>query len=236
MNYSVVICSYNKLESLKIVVSGLQKIDGFENHEYILSDDFSTDGTLEWAKESDFFTKVLEMECDGPYRLNTIRNRGITAASNGIVVLLDADCMPEEKYFEGHNQVFEKNQQCISVGFTHFYDREGVKLQIRDHRFPWLNGKEECKMGWMAAYGGNIAIPKKIWAQVGQFDEDFNGAWGLEDAEFAYRIHLVGADIIAHRLSSVRHLQHPHTGTKEMRAGKGPNTKKFKDKHGFYPC
>jgi len=236
MKYSVVICSYNKLEYLKRVVAGLEHAEGFKDHEYILSDDLSTDGTLEWAEESGFFDKILVMEEEGCYRLNTIRNRGIDAASNGFVVLLDADCVPEEHYFAGHDSVFEQNPRRLSVGFTHFFDSEGKKLHAPDHRNPWLKGAKQCKIGWMAAYGGNIAFSKKVWVEVGRFDESFNGAWGLEDAEFAYRAHTVGVEIVAHRLSVVRHLQHPHSGTKEMRQGRGPNTKKFKEKHGFSPC
>ena len=236
MNYSVVVCSFNKLEYLKRVVAGIRNIENFKEHEYILSDDLSTDGTLEWVAESGFFDQVLVMEEEGNYRLNTVRNRGMRAASNKFVVILDADCVPVPRYFEGHNHIFEQDQRRLSVGFTNFVDKEGDKVLNMDHRLPWLKGGDECKIGWVSAYGGNIAIPKNIWAEVGEFDENFNGAWGLEDAEFAYRAHLVGARIMMHRLAVVHHLQHPHTGTKEMRQGKGPNTRKFKEKHKFLPC
>lgn len=235
MKYSVVICSYNKLEYLKRVVEGFRAIEDFDEHEYILSDDFSTDGTLEWADESGFFEHIVGMEDEGEYRLNTIRNQGILAASSDFVVLLDADCVPQPRYFEGHDYVFELDQRRLSVGFTDFFNTEGTKAVNMDHRRPWLKGGNECKIGWMSAYGGNIAIPKKIWNEVGRFDEDFNGAWGLDDAEFAYRAHLAGVDIVMHRHAVVHHLRHPHTGTKQMRQGKGPNTKKFKKKHGFSP-
>jgi len=166
MNYSVIVCSFNKLEYLKRVVAGLQKIGG--DHEYILSDDLSTDGTLEWAEESKFFGKILVMKEPGNYRLNSIRNRGIQEASNKYAVFLDADCVPEDNYFEGHDSVFECDPRRLSVGFTHFFDSEGKRLLAPDHRFAWLKpDSNECNIGWMAAYGGNIAIPKNIWAEAG---------------------------------------------------------------------
>ena len=234
MSYSVVICSFNKLDSLELVVAALRKIGG--DHEYILSDDLSTDGTLKWAKKLSFFDKILVMEKPGDYRLNSVRNRGIEAAENDRVVLLDADCVPEARYFEGHDAVFSQQEKSLSVGFTHFYDKKGVSLVAPDHRKRWLNGKDCCSIGWMAAYGGNVAMSKKLWLTIGRFDEDFNGAWGFEDVEFAYRAHVAGAHIVAHKLSVVRHLQHACTGTKAMREGRGPNTAKFKKKHGFSPC
>lgn len=234
MNYSVVICSYNKLEYLKRVVASLEAIGG--PHEYILSDDCSTDGTLEWVENGGFFDKVVTMEEDLGYCLNTVRNQGIRAATNKFVVLLDADCVPEKHYFEGHDRVFESGVRKLSVGFTNFYDEVGESMVMPDHRFNWLGEKDVCKIGWMSAYGGNMAISKKLWTEVGEFDESFNGAWGLDDAEFAYRVHLVEAQIVGHRLSCVRHLRHPHSGTEAMRSGRGPNTVKFKKKHGFSPC
>jgi GT2 family glycosyltransferase len=234
VSYSVVICSFNKLKSLKHVVKSLREIGG--GHEYILSDDLSTDGTIEWAEKSRFFDKVLVMENPGHYRLSAIRNRGMEAAENGRVVILDGDCVPEKRYFEGHDAVFGERAKSLSVGFTHFYDEKGTNLVAPDHRAKWLGEKEFCSFGWMAAYGGNIAVPKNLWLEVGRFDEDFDGAWGLEDAEFAYRAHIASAAIVAHRLSVVRHLRHPYTGTKEMRNGRGPNTEKFCKKHGFRPC
>ena len=232
--YSVIICSYNKLESLKKVVASLSEID--RDNEYILSDDYSTDGTIEWAKESGFFDQIIEMKEDKGYCLNTVRNNGIRAAKNQIAVLLDADCVPEPDYFNGHDIVFDKTLRCISVGFTNFFNTDGTKLLKNNHRLKWLGTNKQFDIKWNAVYGGNIAIPRNIWAEVGQFDERFNGAWGLDDAEFAYRATTLDIPMVIHNLSLVRHLQHPVSGTVEMRSGRGPNTKKFKDKHGFMPC
>jgi len=235
MNYSVVICSYNKLEYLKLVTSALQAIGG--DHQYILADDCSNDGTVEWANSINFFDKVYSEPEDNGYCLCTIRNRGIERADFDHVVLLDADCMPEETYFNGHNSVFADNKEALSAGFTHFYDSVGKKIINPDHRRKWVpHGKSCVPMGWMSTYGGNMAFTKSVWKTVGGFDERYNGAWGLEDADFAYSCHKKGFGIFAHVESVVRHLKHPVSGTKEMRFGRGPNTKKFKDKHGFSPC
>jgi len=236
MKYSVVICSYNKLESLKLVAGAL-KATGVE-YELVLSDDGSTDRTVEWARESDLFTRVIEGDRSDEYRLCTVRNSGIEAASGRYIILLDADCVPNSDYFSGHDLAFDTYPNCISVGFTIPYDSSGTKKIANDQRQIWAKkaGTDICACGWMAAYGGNISFPKKLWEELGGFDERYNGAWGLEDADFAYMAHKKNVTIVTSSKTVARHLAHPRTGTAEMHSGKGPNTKKFKDKHGFYPC
>jgi glycosyltransferase involved in cell wall biosynthesis len=236
MRYSVVICSYNKLEYLKLVMAALGRT-GVEC-EVILSDDGSDDGTVEWARESDLFDVVLESERSTEYRLCSVRNKGISQATGDYIILLDADCAPDADFFNGHEEVFALDPKGMSVGYTRLYDKTGTKIIREDHRRNWAkkSGKKVCSIRWMDAYGGNVAFPKSLWERVGGFDERYNGAWGLEDADFAYMIHKIGIGIRASLRTVVRHLEHPVTGTKEMRAGKGPNTKKFKDKHGFFPC
>jgi len=235
MNYSVVICSYNKLESLKIVVSGLQKIDGFENHEYILSDDFSTDGLIEWAHSCGFFDCVIQAEGDGGYRLNTLRNNGFERASNDVVVILDGDCVPVPTFFHGHSNVFSNYGNAISVGFTDFFDSDGKNMIRKDPR--WGDGSGDVKkITWRDVFGGNIAIPKKIWNEVGKFDIDYNGEWGFEDLDFSFRANAIGVDFIADRRTVANHIQHPISKSHNASNLHGRNNTLFLSKHGFRPC
>jgi len=206
--------------------------------EYVLSDDGSTDGTPEWAAESCFFSKIVSTGENTGYRLCTVRNNGISALSSDVdtVILLDADCRPEPSYFEGHDTVYSSFGNVISVGITDNYTKDASSLISSDHRRPWLKGKDSIKISWMSAYGGNMSFPLAVWKNIGGFDEEYNGAWGLEDADFAYSCHKNGVFSILGAKSVVRHMQHPPTGTAEMRFGKGPNTEYFKKKHGFSPC
>jgi glycosyltransferase involved in cell wall biosynthesis len=237
VKYSVVVCSYNKLPYLKRTVESLLAIGG--GHEYILSDDGSNDGTVEWASSSGFFTKIVSTGVNDGYRLCTVRNNGVMASSGDVthVVLLDADCKPESTYFTGHDLVYSECQpESISVGITDNYDEEGIKLIAGDHRSPWLHGKPYCNLHWLSAYGGNISFPMSVFKKVGGFDEKYNGAWGLEDADFVYMCAKQGSQIYLSSGARVRHMKHPPTGTPEMKSGRGPNTSKFKEKHGFSPC
>jgi glycosyltransferase involved in cell wall biosynthesis len=236
MNYSIVICSFNKLSYLQRTVDAIIRIDN--SIERILSDDCSTDGTLEWAEKSGLFAKIVTTGKHDGYRLCTVRNNGIKAVSDNTdaIVLLDADCMPENGYFIGHDLSYSQSNKSLSVGLTDNYDEMGINLISKDHRRPWLSGKDVGHVHWMSAYGGNISFPIQAWEAVGGFDEGYNGAWGLEDADFAYMCLNKGYKSVLSGKSVTRHMRHPPTGTPEMKAGRGPNTKYFREKHGFSPC
>lgn len=229
MDYSVVICSFNKINSLKLVVDALKRIGGWK--ELILSDDHSDDGTLEWSGGG-VFSKVVVQPEHKDFRLNTVRNHGVAAARSSHVVLLDADCIPQPGYFEGHNKVFEKHGRCLSVGLTDCYDEAGAGQVGRDHRWNWLAEKDIAEVTWHGAYGGNLAFPVELWKETGRFNTEYDGCWGFEDLDFSFRASKLGFKCYIHRSSLARHCRHM------ARADNSPsnrNSRLFHSKHGFPP-
>ena len=233
IQYSVVVCSCNKLPYLKVVAQEIRK--QLPDGELILSDDFSTDGTLEWAEGSGIFNSIVSQESDNGYCLSTIRNKGIDASTRDHIVLLDADCLPRDEYFAGHSSTFEVFPDCISVGVTHQYDKAGQNMLLEDHRVAMLEGAKTKDISWRDSFGGNIAFQKEAWNLVDRFDEDFNGAWGYEDLDFALRASKRGILLKLSRDAVVRHLQHPVNSAVDASNLKSANYHVFKNKYGFYP-
>jgi glycosyltransferase involved in cell wall biosynthesis len=227
MYYSVVILSYNKLPQIQKTVAAL---NANQVRELILCDDCSNDGTYEWAKSCGRFNHMWQKETHDKYSLNTLRNKGVELASEPYVVFLDADCVPQANYFEGHDAVFKCFPECISIGFTFPCDERGESILMND---PRLRGGDNPlnSMWWGECFGGNIAFTKSIWENAGKFDEEFNGSWGFEDLDFAYRASLKGTQFYSHRATVARHLRHPPT-VHDHYAGKGRNYKLFVQKHG----
>lgn len=224
MDYSVVICSFNKLASLKLVA---QKVKSLRpESEIILSDDFSTDGTIEWAKSSNLFSNIRVQEIAGNYRLNTIRNAGIELTTNDYVVILDADCLPEDSYFSGHDIVFKECQKSVSIGMTRNFSSDGCQLKNEDFR----NKKNGAifQVGWEYCYGGNVAFPKSFWNE-NKFDEDFNGCWGFEDLDFSIRLSKKGVVFYFCPIAATRHLEHPINNSLRNKR----NVDLFEKKHGI---
>jgi glycosyltransferase involved in cell wall biosynthesis len=238
MDYSVIICSFNKLRYLKLVVDALKAAVGGGRREFILSDDGSDDGTLDWSVKRGFFDKVV-VHGGGSYRLNSLRNSGVRLASCEHVVILDADCVPQPSYFSGHDAIYAHNVavaaggEVISVGFTDYYDEDGKAMIHEDLRKKGLKGGDTCPIRWNDAFGGNISFPKSVWEKIGGFDEDYNGCWGFDDLDYAYRAGKKDVKIVAHRESLVRHYRHPVRKDNNL---KNRNNRLFCDKHGFPPC
>jgi len=204
--YSVVICSFNKQNSVKKVAEKVKKLRS--ETELILADDFSTDGTVNWAKASGLFSHIHVESEPGNYRLNTIRNCGISLATNQYVVLLDGDCVPNELYFDGYDEVFDKFPNAIGIGITEKYDSVGIKLKEQDPRWCFYKENSIEKTGWENFYGGNVAFPKPLW-EISKFDDVYNGYWGFEDLDFSYRLSKIGIHFYFSFVSSVNHLEHP---------------------------
>ena len=232
--YSVVICSFNKLKTLQIVANKLKKLR--PENELILTDDRSTDGTIEWAANSGLFSKIHVEDTQGNFRLNTIRNKGVELASNEYVVILDADCVPNDSYFDGYDELFELYPQSAGAGITDRYDSKGIKIIENDTRWDLYNEEPIKETTWENFYGGNIAFPKSIW-QTTKFDEDYNGYWGFEDLDFAAMLSYKKVKLYLSFLSSARHLGHPKCKESVIAHNEnGRNINFFEKKHGgkFY--
>lgn len=227
MKYSVLIITYNKLSSIEKVTKAAcsQQAD-----ELILCDDCSSDGTFEWAEKSGYFKTLWKKPQHDQYALNTLRNKGVELCSNSYIVILDGDCVPGPSFFDGHNDVFTHASECISIGFTIPHDSTGEKPVSHDPRLKETNTPVR-EMWWGECFGGNIALTKNIWQKVGGFDEAFNGHWGFEDLDFAYRAHKLGYKFYSSCKTQVKHLQHPPT-VSDHYAGKGRNYQLLISKHG----
>lgn len=231
--FSVVIVSCNKYGALKRVVKAVRA--DYPNCELILADDHSTDKTMAWIKAEDPFDKVWSTTEDNGYALNHARNQGIELANGLIVALLDADVVPEPGFFEAHRAAMGYSEQVVSVGFTDRYNRTGTKMLMPDHRrkhIAFHPNRDIIGARWCDAYGGNIVFDKRMWVKLGGFDEDYDGAWGCEDLDFAFRAHRAGWAFAVHKGAVGRHLEHQRSkslsGTDNMR-----NQRLFYKKHGL---
>jgi glycosyltransferase involved in cell wall biosynthesis len=72
-----------------------------------------------------------------------------------------------------------------------------------------LEGRyQESRLTWLACFGSNLSFKRDIINKIGGYDESFKG-WGLEDTEFAYRLHKAGAKFIVDPTLNRYHQEHP---------------------------
>ena len=230
--FSIIIVNYNKLNYLKLVAKRVRHLA--KQSELILSDDHSDDGSVNWAKKSGIFNRIYRKPKRESYCLCTARNEGIKLSTRPHIVILDADCLPEPNYFKSLTfllNMWKDKRPTVAVGFTDQYNKAGTQMLLEDHRKSYLNKDGICSMGWRDSFGGNICFPKSLWDKVGHFDEDFNGFWGFEDLDFAFRCQESGARIAGRRGILVRHLQHPLRSEFQQSQLRGRNWELFCKKH-----
>lgn len=220
--FTLIILSSNKLYGLKNCIDGYKKINN-RYFEKILVDDGSVDGSLEFAKSCEFFDQIISLPPPSAKRCNTLRNMGINASTNDYILLIDCDTIPYSTIFDGHEIVLSMGDHILSAGGRTHHFPYTLRFFKNDERKE-LTGNYFTKLSWFQCYGCNMAFSKKIWEKIEGFDEDFNGAWGFDDIDFAFRAESIGAQIWSHHLSSCIHLCHKCSIDHDI------NAKKFQQK------
>ena len=146
---------------------------------------------------------------DEGFRLAAARNRGAEAATNDVVVFLDADTAPEPDYLRRITRLPALSWDAVTVGHRRHAELAGVPPEIpveqagRQHELPepgWLlHGYRDSRnllradhRSYRYVIGAVIACSRRFFAETGGFDENFT-SYGGEDWEWGYRAWLHGA-------------------------------------------
>jgi glycosyltransferase involved in cell wall biosynthesis len=188
MKASVVIPSYNCLNLLRITVKSLEQQDvSLSDFEVIIIDDGSTDGTGEYLKT--YRGKINLIPVINPKNLGraTSRNRGISKASNELVIFLDSDIEVKSDFIRIHMGAQTKGA-CVSVGKVVHHP------ELRSNRLMrYLDNRGSAKVCSGTKIPGkyfrttNASAPLNVLDEIGRFDEDFI-SYGGEDTELGLRL------------------------------------------------
>lgn len=195
---SVIIPTYNRLNTLRRVLQGLEAQTYPQTQfEVIVVSDGSTDGTDEFladyaAAGPSFLVRPLRQDNQG---VAAARNHGIAAAEGEIILFLDDDVVPASNLIAEHLRLHRERPQGIVV--------LGPMLTPADHPLsPWVQWEqamlskqyEQMVAGyWLPTarqfYTGNTSLPRAMLLAAGGFDSRFRRA---EDVELAYRLEQQG--------------------------------------------
>ena len=195
ISLSVVIPTYDEPERLEAALKSLAAQDyPTQWAELIVVDDasprFDPDG-LRAAAEG-FPLQLIRHETNrGRARA---RNRGVEAASGDIIVFLDSDMTVESDFLRAHAAAHRTHPGSVIIGnilfgdqipdtcLSRYIDSRGVHRLKPDESVPF-----KCFVT------GNSSVRREQLLQVGLFDESFT-AYGGEDLELGYRLHLHGME------------------------------------------
>jgi glycosyltransferase involved in cell wall biosynthesis len=143
-----------------------------------------------------------------PYRLNTIRNAGIARASGDIVFLVDGDILVPRELLSDHEAIHHQLSQsarralisCVRKNLSGMGSIGEGRVSEWGHQLdrfllskPWdqLNLEPQQTLS-------QSSFLKSDWANCGGFDTDFDGHWGYDEVEFAYRLKAMGTILTSH--------------------------------------
>ncbi len=202
---SVISVWYNQAHYVQRFVSALAR-QTLREFELIFVDDGSSDGFAD-ARDAACggvgFDWVSVSRPDRGFTLNTSRNYGLVVARADRVVLVDGDMLPSERLLEKHCANLDRGTHC-SVGSRIRAPHLGVASDERYHIFR--DGTWSVKP-YLYAFGCNLGLDRRFLIANGLvFDESFDGQYGLDDIDLAYRCYKAGGIFVYDIYASATHL------------------------------
>jgi glycosyltransferase involved in cell wall biosynthesis len=234
MKLSVVIPTYNRIDTLRVVLpSLLGQTLAHGDYEIVVADSRSTDGTAEYIASLDAGGRIRHIPGDYGGRASA-RNAGIATARAPVVLFTDADIIAAPDLLERHAAGHAASAKRIAI--------VGCELQVKsldDYRMQRdqpatrkpLHPPGRNRLSWLYFLTGNASVRREDLLAVGGFDEDFTG-YGHEDLELGYRLQKAGVEL-RYDAGAVNYHWHP-VGYQEQK-GKmelaGVSTVRFYRKH-----
>jgi GT2 family glycosyltransferase len=231
---SVVIPTYNRLETLRRVLPSLLEQDlARDAYEVLVCDSNSSDGTAEYLAQTVAGSDNVRY-VPGPYTGRAMaRNAGIAAARGDVVLFNDADILASPDLLRHHLDRHHERRGIAVVGW---------EVQVRDYRdytykrdHPEERGSlhpaTRKRLSWLYFLTGNASVRRDDLLRVGCFDESFTG-YGHEDLELGFRLTKAGVEILYEPRAVNYHWQDvSHDDQKEKMRLAGRSAVRFYRKH-----
>lgn len=215
---SVVMPVFNRFSALARTLAGIEAQEDVSPYalEVILIDNNSTEPGLHdmvRSAVSDLAVTVIHQPRHlHPFSLCRARNAGIALARGTWIWSLDSDCIPHPRAAHAFlSAIGAEKKSVMCTGERVFVDAEGITpadiaarpraleqlplvasesnyLLVKDRRFPRILDLPDVEQPWDLLHGGNTVFTREAAQRVGGYDERFDGFWGYEDDEFAYRM------------------------------------------------
>jgi glycosyltransferase involved in cell wall biosynthesis len=223
MDASIIVCTYNRAESLRDTLRALQaqQVDARRSWEVLVVDNNSKDHTRQVVEEAQRQWPRLRYEFETAQGLSHARNHGIAAARGEVLLFTDDDVLPEPDWVETTLSGLEKYQADACGGFIApiwetppppwLTERFYGFLAIRTDR----NDDYPLTPTSATPFGANMAIKKQVFDRVGVFDTTRGRKGNVlasgEDGELfqrilaaGFKVMFLGASRVHHKVESFR--------------------------------
>jgi glycosyltransferase involved in cell wall biosynthesis len=220
---SLVTPVYNRSKELPEFLASIESQSVEEAFEIILIDDGSSDDSpailLDFAHRhrGRFHVVVVLRHRKTPYRSKTFtftaggaRQSGVNISQGRLLLFLDPDQLIDKDCLQQHLYWWRAGFEVI-LGDR----RDKNRLLLDGQWFYWASLRQKAlnqnRNWWDSFYTGNVSIDRKVFMDVGGFDETLQ-YWGLDDTDLAYRLARKGVCMWHTPRALVYHLNHDSGG------------------------
>lgn len=205
LSVSIVVPNWNGRELLARNLPFV--IAASDENEIIVSDDASTDGSVQFLKKNYPRIRVTESDHQQGFAGNV--NRGVAAARGDIVVLLNTDVRPRPGFLKAMLSDFSDPDVAAVGCLERSHDKGGIVLRGRGVA-RWEKGYFIHEKGdvtksdtaWVA--GGSCAYRRTVWSELGGMDTVYNPFY-WEDIDLSYQALKAGYRLVFEKRSVVDH-------------------------------
>ncbi|SEG71337.1 glycosyltransferase family 2 protein [Paenibacillus sp. UNC499MF] len=209
-----------------------------EQAEIIVVDDGSSDGTsryIERIRPALPKLRYMYRPRDEHSGRSCARNTGLREAAGEYVCFLDAGMLVPPNFVSRIFTLYEKSPDTVTLHNMYGIDLDPAETDIsvvegitpdnigeiaaklsklpawKDRREPFFlymrDDIQQLALPWELGYSGAITVPARTALAIGGFDESYKG-WGVEDIDFAYRLHREGMNFRSDRQAYAIHYPH----------------------------
>ena len=188
---SVVIPVRNGAATLGEQLMALRNADRpSHDFEVIVADNGSDDGTIDIVRLLEDQLPLRLVDASDRPGSNHARNCGVCAANFGRILLCDADDRVDSRWLMEMTEAFDAGHELVAGPIDY--------AQLNPPHVRAWRGAERAVVSRMldflpAGHGANMGFTRKLFDQLGGFDEDFG--FGGEDVELFWRAQLAGAQL-----------------------------------------
>lgn len=200
MDASIVVCTYNRAESLKDTLRALRalRMPAACECEVIVVDNNSSDHTRAVVEEARRDWPSLRYEFEIRQGLSHARNRGIACSRGEVLLFTDDDVLPEPDWLEMTLDGLVKYQADACGGYIAPIWETPPPAWLTERFYGFLAVRTDRSDDYIisepsqAPFGANMAFKKSVFDRVGIFDvrrgRQGNVLAGGEDIELFERI------------------------------------------------
>lgn len=200
MNASIIVCTYNRAESLKDTLAALAALKAQPDlqWEVLVVDNNSRDHTRKVVEAAQRDWPRLRYVFEAAQGLSHARNRGIVESTGEVLLFTDDDVLPEPEWLETTLEGLAKYQADACGGYIAPIWETPPPAWLTERFYGFLAVRTDRKDDYMitepsqAPFGANMAFRKNVFDRLGMFDirrgRQGNVLAGGEDIEFFERI------------------------------------------------